>query len=73
MKKLELNQMENLEGGTGGRCVRTLTAGAYPSYTMQEACIICSGLQGAVGGALGGAGGALIGWAGGLIWGMVDC
>jgi hypothetical protein len=71
MKKLELNQMENLEGG--GRCVNTLTSGAYPSYTTQEACIICSGLSGAVAGSLGGPGAALAGWAGGLIWGMFDC
>lgn len=75
MKKLELNQMENLEGGLSapGRCVRTLTAGAYPSYTMQEACIICAGLNGAVAGAFAGPATALAGWAGGLVWGMMDC
>ncbi len=75
MKKLEIIQMENLEGGadTSGRCVRTLTKGAYPSYTTREACIICMGLAGAVGGALGGPAIALSGWAGGLIWGLVDC
>ena len=68
MKKLELNQMQNLEGGS---CQSTLTSGGHPSFTTQEACIICSGLTGAAVGSI--FGGTLTGWAGGLIKGLINC
>ncbi|NHN27374.1 hypothetical protein FIA58_016970 [Flavobacterium jejuense] len=69
MKRLELSQMENLEGGS---CVSTITNGSR-DFTTQDACIICAGLTGAAVGSLGGGSGTLIGWAGGLIKGLINC
>lgn len=70
MKKLDLSQMENIEGGLTS-CQKTIMSGSR-DFTASDACIICAGLGGAAAGAILGPG-ALAGWAGGLIGGLFTC
>jgi hypothetical protein len=70
MKKLELNQMENLEGGSA--CGDYLAKKS--DLNRWEGCVICAGVGAAtVGGIFGGPAGLLGGWASGLITGMFTC
>ena len=70
MKKLELNQMENLEGG--GSCQRFLVS--HSDLSASDACVICSAAGGAAAGSIfGGPAGFLTGWVGGAVSGLFTC
>ncbi|WP_396143762.1 hypothetical protein [Flavobacterium sp.] len=74
MKKLELNQMENLEGGLASltSCQKWLMS--HGEFTASDACVICSAAGAAAGGAVvGGPAGALTGWAAGAIGALFTC
>jgi hypothetical protein len=67
MKKLEVNQMENLEGGS--KCSRFLS-GSDNDY---NSCVFCAGIGGAAAGSLFGPAGTLSGWGTGVIAGLFSC
>jgi hypothetical protein len=70
MKKLELNQMENLKGSSA--CGDYLAK--HSDLNSWEGCVVCAGAGSAVvGGIFGGPAGILGGWVGGTIGGMFTC
>lgn len=68
MKKLKINEMEDLNGGS---CTSRIRGGAHSEFTTSDACIICSGLGGLAGGLV--FGNPLVGWGSGIISGLFAC